>query len=516
MSGTTKRLLWIDDEIEFLRAHVIFLETRGYAVTTASGGDEGIRLIRGSEPAFDIVLLDKQMPVRSGASTLDEIKAHWPELPVVILTGYQHAADVAMEDKYDGYLTKPVDPNGLLLECKRIIESKERASHKFTDRYMRGYTENKTRLGGVLSASGWMGLHTSLAMWDHEIDGVASEGVRQMQAGLKSDCSKKFCDFAIDNYADWAARRPGSGKPFMAVDVAERVVLAELGKGRSVLVMVLSGACLSQFLAIEPEVKRNFSVIATRFMSVLPTTSRFCLPSLVSGCYPNAVSELEPGIFDTDGALDSAAMKRLMQAGLERFGAEKVKAFYASADGVGGKRHLKATVEAMKKGPAYGVITLDIIDKLALPAFAGRPDKEPDEGVFRRLLESWFANSATLAMMKEVCGESCTVVLTSDHGHVYSRCASEIYETAETGRCLRNMFSGRVSVDEREIFLLEELSHFKLPAFAPGTKCLMARENYYFALHGRKRGAGSFQSGGISPEEMIMPLYICRPFGSAE
>jgi len=521
MSCTSKKILWIDDEIEFLRAHVMFLETRGYAVTTASGGEEGIRHIRDCAGAFDIVLLDKQMPVKSGAATLDEIKENWPALPVVILTGYQHTADVAMENKYDGYLTKPVDPSKLLGVCKQIIESKEQFSRKLTDRYVRGFTENKARLDGVLSASGWMNLYTSLARWDLEIEVAAGEGVRQMHSGLKSDSGKKFCDFVIDNYARWTSG--AVERPLMAVDVLEKVVAPELNKGRSVLVVVLSGMTLGQFLAIEPEIKRNFSVTATRFMSALPTLPNFCVPALVSGRYPGAISELEPGIFEAGGGADDpVVMKRLMRGGLERAGAEKVKTYYACAGGTGGKRYLKTVVDTMKKAQTYGVLSLDIINKFIAPAPAGKPPKEavPDSAVFRRLVESWFVNSATLEVMREICGDSCTVILTSGQGHAFCGRASEIYETAKIGSNLRNMFGARVSVDEREVFLLEELPHFKMPAFAPGTKCLMALENYYFSLPGRgesgakKRDINPFQSGGISLEEMIMPLYVCRPFGS--
>jgi CheY-like chemotaxis protein len=498
----------------------MFLETRGYAVTTASGGDEGIRYIRAGAETFDIVLLDKQMPVKSGAATLDEIKTQWPELPVIILTGYQHTADVAMENKYDGYLTKPIDPGKLLGACKHIIESKEQASRKFTDRYVRGYTENKTRLGGVLSAAGWMNLYTSLARWDLEIECAGSEGVRQMHSGLKSDGGKKFCDFVIDNYAEWAAG--ASGRPLMAVDVLEKVVAPELRRGRGVLAVVLSGMTLGQFLAIEPELKRSFSVTATRFMSALPTMPNFCLPALAAGRYPGAISELEPGVFGTGGgACDPAAMTRLMCAGLERAGAEKIKACYVSADGINGKRNLKTAVDAMKKEQTYGMLSLDIVNKFVPPAAANSPQETPPDSIaLRRMIESWFVNSATLKMMREICDDSCTVILTSDRGHIRCGRASEIYEVAQTGENLRNMFGVRVSVDEREIFLLEELPHFKLPAFAPGTRCLMARENYYFSLPekgegtDKKKSAGTFQSGGISPEEMIMPLYICRPFGS--
>jgi hypothetical protein len=315
----------------------------------------------------------------------------------------------------------------------------------------------------------------------------------------------------------------------MSADVLEKVVAPELRSGKSVLMAVLSGMRMDQFIAVEPELKKSFSVSRTRFMSALPTTSDFCMAALAFGGHSDAAFELEPAAFEpAGGACDSGAMKRLMRGGLERagLGGEKIKTFYASADGAGGKRHIKSAVDAMKKVQAFGIVTTDIIGKFMNAGPSGRPNagrqsKEtaPDnDAAFRRQVESWFAASEILGMLKEACGESCTAVLTSDHGHVSCGRASEVYETPDVGGAPRHLFCDRISIDEREAFLLEELAHFRLPPRASGTKCAMARENYDFThpgkpdgARGRGRRAGNFQSGGISLEEMVMPLYVCRP-----
>ncbi|MDR0331269.1 MAG: response regulator [Chitinispirillales bacterium] len=511
-----KKILWVDDEIEFLRSHVMFLETRGYSVTTASNGDEAVRLVGEDDLGYDIVLLDKQMPVKSGNATLDEIKACRPDLPIVMLTGYQHNADIAAGKRYDACLTKPVDPNKLLATCQRVLDAKLSASRKLADKYLRSYTENQTRASGQLSASDWMSLYHTLAKWDVEIDGVGGEGMRQTHTGLKSDCGKTFCGFVAENYTEWIRGR--HNRPPMQVDVVRKVIAPELREGRGVLMAVLNGMRLDQFLGIERELRRNFSVSGMKLMSLLPSTADFCVAALASGFYPDEAAEAEPTVFG-QGEADPIVMKRLMRRGLERAGADKAKAFYASADGVNGRRHVRSAINAMKKGPAFGVVTVDIIRKLCGGCAADTKPSDPpaiDEAAFRRQVDSWFANSTTLSMMKEACGDSCTVVLTSGHGHVFCRRPSEIYETRQTDLSRRSLFSDRVSVDEREVFLLQELSHFRLPPNEFGAMCLMAREDFYFALHTKgdnihKPCASSFQNGGISPEEMILPLYVCRP-----
>ncbi|MBE0638223.1 MAG: response regulator, partial [Bacteroidales bacterium] len=76
------KILWADDEIELLKPHIIFLEQKGYLVTTSNNGDEALDLLKG-EP-FDIVFLDENMPGMSGIETLAEIKVLQPHLPVVM------------------------------------------------------------------------------------------------------------------------------------------------------------------------------------------------------------------------------------------------------------------------------------------------------------------------------------------------------------------------------------------------------------------------------------------------
>jgi CheY-like chemotaxis protein len=511
MLDASKKILWVDDEIEFFRSHVIFLETRGYGVTTASGGDEAVKLVHENPGVYDLVLLDKQMPVKSGNATMEEIKEIRPDLPVVMLTGYQHSADIAMGKRYDAYLTKPIDPNRLLIACQQILDSKRGASRKLTDRYLRAYTELSSRANGILSASDWMGLYHSIVKWDIELDEAASDAVSRMHTGLKSDSDKKFCDFAAENYTGWL--RGGHGRPQMPVDVLSKVVAPELSLGRGVLMFVLSGMRLDQFLCMEPELRRNFSVSGMKLMSLLPTLPNFSVAALASGFYPDEAAEAIPGLFEAERPAP-VEMKRLMRLGLGRVGAPKTRAHYTSADGPNGRRHVRSAIGAMGRAQTFGVVAIDIIEKVlgAGPAAKRSKTAVADEAEFRRRVEQEFAVSTVLDVIKEACRDTCTVILASGHGHALCRRASEVYETTTVGKNPRCFFCGKASVDEREVLLLDNLSQFRLPPTACGGMCLMARENFYFSLNGSRGGPPSiFHYGGISLSEMVTPLYICRP-----
>jgi CheY-like chemotaxis protein len=513
MFDASKKILWVDDEIEFFRSHVVFLETRGYSVTTASGGDEAVSLVEANPDFYDLVLLDKQMPVKSGNATMEEIKEIRPDLPVVMLTGYQHSADIAMGKRYDAYLTKPIDPNRLLIACRQILDSKRNASRKLTDRYLRAYTDLSARAGGTLNAADWMGLYHSIVKWDIELDGAASDAVGRMHTGLKSDCDKRFCGFAAENYPDWVRGIGGRGRPPMPVDVLAKVVAPELSLGRGVLMFVLSGMRLDQFLCMEPELRRNFSVSGVKLMSLLPTLPNFSVAALASGFYPDEAAGAEPGFFEAERP-DPAAMKRLMRLGLERVGAPKARAHYTSADGPNGRRHVRSAIGAMGRTQTFGVVAIDIIEKVLGAGLTAKRSKAlvADESEFRRRVEHEFSGSTVLDVIKEACRDACTVILASGHGHALCHRASEVYETQSVGKNPRCLFCDKASVDERDVLLLDNLSHFRLPPTERGKMCLMARENFYLSLNG-SRGAppNIFLYGGISLSEMVTPLYVCRP-----
>jgi len=495
----------------------MFLETRGYSVFPVSSGDEAIDLIKENPCAYDIVLLDEQMPGKDGLAALEEIRETRPDLPVVMVTANEkeRIMEIALSKKIDGYLTKPVNPSQILLCCKRILDSKRLISNHLSQKYLRKFTENHTRLNSFLSISDWINLYDSLVKWDLELEKVDNEGLRQMHAGQKSDCNKQFCNFVVENYAQWL-RGERSKPALMSNDIVEKVVVPQLRGGRSVLMVVLSGMRLDLFLAIEPLLRKSFSVNALRFVSSLPTTPEFCRTSLVSGEYPEVISGLIPGIFDNEAnTYDKNVMLKLMEHGLKRSGMEDIKTFYAAANELSDSGQIEAIAGALREGTAFGVIVIDILNQFLHTCRTDGLLREAtsDDAAFRKLIELWFVNSIVFKLIKDVSSGSCAVILTSDHGHILCSRGTEIYGHPKIDSGRRCLFGDKFSADERNVLFLEDLSHFRLPAAAAGTKCLMARENYYF-IHPKEfkrckdNTLNCFQYGGVSLEEMIMPLYV--------
>jgi DNA-binding response OmpR family regulator len=137
MSSPSKRVLWVDDEIEFLRAHILFLEEHGYSVEKATNGDDGLALLR--TQSFDLVLLDEQMPGQDGLTTLEEIKGLDSNIPVVMVTKSEEERlmEAALGRNINGYLIKPVNPSQVLSVCKGILHSRAIRNSHVTSAYVR-------------------------------------------------------------------------------------------------------------------------------------------------------------------------------------------------------------------------------------------------------------------------------------------------------------------------------------------------------------------------------------------
>jgi DNA-binding NtrC family response regulator len=200
-----KKVLWVDDEIEYLRSHIMFLETRGYSVIPVFNGDDAIHIISEKPDKFDIVLLDEQMPGKGGLDTLVELKEIAPELPVVMVTKSEEeqVMETAMGLNIDGYLTKPVNPSQILQVCKQILHSSEIISSQLKQDFVRNFSANRQSLQNRMDAEEWAALYKNLAKWDIELENTVDEGIRQAHAGQKSDADKLFSDFIVANYMLW-------------------------------------------------------------------------------------------------------------------------------------------------------------------------------------------------------------------------------------------------------------------------------------------------------------------------
>jgi CheY-like chemotaxis protein len=510
--------MWVDDEIEMLRAHIMFLETRGYHVIPVFSGDDAIQLIVQKPLEYDIVLLDEQMPGKDGLTTLEEIKEVRPELPVVMVTKSEEERlmEQAIGKKIDGYLTKPVNPSQILLICKRLLESKTFIASEVRQQFLRSYSENTTALRGRLETPQWVKLHETLARWDAELDKIDDEGLRQTHAGQKSDSNTAFAQFIEEYYGRWI--KGESKPPSLSINALQRHVFPLLASQGTVCCIDCSGMRLDQYLCIENVLRPFFNVQRNYFYSILPTDTIFARASLISGNFPLEIEEQFPDAWDIVPS-DHAAMipleTKLLKYNLQNAGIKIGNSLCCM--------HLTEALSAEAELAKHGKCRLIFIVTDSLRTLAGGSGSSmlaqeiaKDERTLRSITRTWFEHSSLFQILKDLARKKIPVVLLSDHGTVFCTRKTELYGAKQLDIGIRYKFGKQITADDRRVVLLNDPRHFKLPRLKRAPNCLIAKDNYYFVQPESSKdrpleNRNSFQQGGISLDEMIVPCAVLSP-----
>lgn len=514
MAQGRKKVLWVDDEIEFLRSHIMFLETRGYSVTPTFSGDDAIELIHKNPQGYDIVLLDEQMPGKDGLTTLEEIKALLPDMPVVMVTKSEE--EQLMEDalgkKIDGYLTKPVNPSQILSVCKRLIDARQIMSSQLSQQFVRSYSENRQIVGNPMDARGWERLYENFTRWDVELAAIDDEGLRQMHAGQKSDSNAAYADFIEAHYGRWI--RGNDNPPPLAVQVMERFVFPQMQNNRRVCVVVLSGLRFDQFNAIEALCRPHYSVQRHTFFSILPTMTPYARSALFAGCFPLELQQRSPELWQAVMAGKTDVYGTLLDQTFEKLGLKQSRPspYYAIRSNEEAAAVLQ-TIATLGQVPLCSMV-VDVLSMAAGPSLLQQ--LAPDEPALRSFTMSWFQHSPVFQILKELGRLGSTVVLASDHGSILCSRGTDVYGAPDLNADSRCLFGTNMTCDERHAIFLSDPSAYRLPHAVEGETCIIAKENFYFKRTEsfdkyNRTYRNVFLSGGISMEEMIMPLAILTP-----
>ncbi|MCI0494434.1 response regulator, partial [candidate division KSB1 bacterium] len=288
MSGNTKKILWVDDEIELLKPHIIFLEERGYAITPVTNAEDALSLIQ--DQRFDIILLDEMMNGMDGLTALTKMKEINPSLPVIMIT--KNEEEMLMEEaiggKIDDYLTKPVNPSQILLSCKRILESKKIETERISRDYVQQFNEISSLLMNPLEAQDWIDLYVKLTGWDVELDRYSGVGLRQTLLDQKRDCNIEFGKFVERNYQDWLESEK---RPMLSTDLIANKVIPLIEETENVVFIVIDNMRLDQWLTMEPLLYPYFQITRDYYFSILPTATPYSRNAIFSGLFPYDFSE---------------------------------------------------------------------------------------------------------------------------------------------------------------------------------------------------------------------------------
>jgi CheY-like chemotaxis protein len=519
MEATARKILWVDDEIEMLKPHIIFLEQKGFDVASAPGGSEALEML--GDGRYDLVLLDEMMIGIDGMETLGLIKELDPSIPVVMVTKSEEEElmNDALGHRIDDFLIKPVKPTQVFLAIKRILDGRRIQQDRLAQSYAAEFNELRSRIMDPMDWRDWIQVYGRLVNWDLELDRFRDPGLRQTHTDLEQSADAEFARYVSDVYRDWIDDE--AERPMLSVDLFKRVVAPFLKAKTKTYFVVLDCMRLDHWLSLVPSLEPYFDIENSYYYSILPTATPYSRNALFAGKWPIDFTQDFPEIWSTPSRDEYSKNrferqmmdKQLAELGINLQREHRYIKIYEKDEADNVRRQMTSLHDLPFVSLVYNFVDIlshsrsesEILQEIA-----------PDEPAFRSLVRSWFNHSALFDIMREMARQGATVVVTTDHGAVLGRRAALIRGNRDTSTNLRYKFGSNLGCDERETFLIKDPSEYKLPSDGASKQYAIAKEDYYFVypteFHKYERQyRGSFQHGGISLEEMILPCATMIP-----
>jgi DNA-binding response OmpR family regulator len=516
-----KKILWVDDEIDLLRPHLRLLEQKGYQVDTAANGEDAIEMVK--TKGYDLVFLDEMMPGMGGLQTLSAMKNISPTLPVVMVTKSETESlmEEAIGSKITDYLVKPVNPSQILMACKKILEAKKIAGAQVSRDYIKEFQNINLSLNTQLAEEDWIDLYLKLTNWDMELDAHPELGLRQTLQDQKRECNAEFGKFVERNYQRWIQ---DSKRPIMlSPDIVDRCIIPELNEHTSVFFFVIDCLRLDQWLIMEELLAEYFTFQKQYYFGILPTATPYARNAIFSGYFPSEIEKQFPEFWSSEDDDDENSRNRyehqLIDKLLERRRVQlKPESKYIKILDAEFGRQFEGNILSYTKSRLTSVV-VNFVDMLA----HGRSDsallKEiaPDEAAYRSLTRSWFQHSSLFGMLKTLATQkNVKIILTTDHGSVRCMRGSKVIGDRDASVNLRFKFGRNLKIDSKQAVFIKSPIEYKLPRGSVTTNYVMAKEDYFFVYPTEyhkylSQYRDSFQHGGISMEEMILPIVKFEP-----
>ena len=519
MQRTAKRILWVDDEIDLLRPHLLFLQQRGYHVDAITNGDDALALLRSH--GYDLILLDEQMPGRRGLEVLRIIRHEDPYARVVMVTKSEEDRTMteAIGRQVEAYLVKPTSPRQVLSVVTRILEGssiqQQRAAQDFAARWpvlSRMREEAST-------ATAFARLHRELVDWHLRIEQAGETGLLATVESLQRDLRGDFGPWIMREYPQWVRGR--SEAPELSVDIVERYLLPLLGSD-PVFFVVLDCMRFDQWRGIAPLLGRYFDIEESCHYSILPTATPYARNAIFSGLFPDQIAAKWPGWWDTSGDEGSlnAFEDQLLREQLRRLTGRDVPIHYEKVFSDRHEARVRTRLLSALRTPGCVVaMVFNFVDLMT----HGRSESPilmevaRDGSALRQLTRSWFERSTAFSLLKEAAARGHPVVFTTDHGSIHCRRPATIHARRDATANLRYKFGSNLRArDRRAAFAPRSFSSLRLPSGHAGANLLVALDDYFFVYPTKlreyqRRYRNSFLHGGISPEEMIVPVAVLNP-----
>ena len=512
------RLLWADDEIELLNAHIIFLKNKGYDVSTVTNGLDAIEACK--TDSFDLILLDENMPGLTGLETLSVIKEMHPSTPVVMVTKSEeeNIMEQAIGSKIADYLIKPVNPNQILLTLKKNIHHKEIVTEQANSAYQQNFGKLAMQISDARTIEEWKEAYKKIVYWELELE-RADEQMHEMLKSQKEDANNMFGRFIKNNYMKWMASSREE-RPLMSNDLFRERIFPLIDKGEKVFFIIIDNFRYDQWRVLANEIGKDFTIDEELYTSILPTATQYARNAIFSGLMPSQIKEMFPHLWIDEEEEEGKNLneEELISTQITRYRRKDRFSYGKVVTSAAADKYID-TINSLSHNN-LNVLVINFIDMLSHARTESLMVRElaANEAAYRSITLSWIRHSAITKLFRYLADNNYTVVMTTDHGSIQVENPTKVIGDKNTNTNLRYKLGKALSYNNKDVFEIKEPAKAFLPApnlstsyiFATGDKFFAYPNNYNYYVSYYK---DTFQHGGISLEEMLVPLVTLRPKG---
>lgn len=513
----TANILWADDEIDLLKPHILFLSERGYHIDTATNGRDALDIFKTKD--FDIVFLDENMPGLTGLETLSSIKTINPDVPVVMITKSEE--EYLMEDaigfKIDDYLIKPVNPKQILLTLKKLIDNKRLVSEKTSMAYQQDFRTLGMTLNENLSYQEWVDVYKKLIFWELELEKLEDAGMHEILTMQKAEANTQFSKFIEKNYLEWIKNQDKA--PLLSHNLFKKKVFPALSEQIPTFFILIDNLRYDQWKIINPIITEYFRLEEEDiYFSILPTATQYARNAIFSGLMPSEMEKRFPDMWqnDEDEGGKNLFEEKFLEDQIKRSLKKDIKFSYHKILNYDQGRDLNDSMNKLM-GNDLNAIVYNFVDMLSHARTDMQMIRElaNDDAAYRSITLSWFEHSPLLDLIKKLSQKRVKLMITTDHGTIRVKSPSKVIGDRNTNANLRYKQGKNLNYNSKEVFLIKNPQDAMLPKLHVSSSFIFAKEDRYFVYQNNYNQFvnyynESFQHGGISLEEMVIPFVTYK------